>query len=163
MSIKTFIPLRHTAPALRTGRSPCPHAYGPPSASSRRRSFARPPHRSQPVSACVRSSVRIVPTPLLCPLSAAPAALPPLRKRRAPFRSVLPPGKSILIYCAKIPLRALPTRSASPPFLRPIRTCPPRSLLFRTAARDAPRRGAECRCLMKFGNFYNTFLKNRFF
>lgn len=45
MSIKTFIPLRHTAPALRTGRSPCPHACGPPSASSRRRSFARsPPH-----------------------------------------------------------------------------------------------------------------------
>ena len=124
---------------------------------------SRPPHRAQPVSACVRASVRIVPTPLLCPLSAAPAALPPLRKRRAPFRSVLPPGKSILIYCAKIPLRAFPAHSISSPFLRPIRTCPPRSLLFRTAARDAPRRGAECRCLMKFGNFYNTFLKNRFF
>lgn len=122
-----------------------------------------PPHRAQPVSACVRASVRIVPTPLLCPLSAAPAALPPLRTRRTPFRSTLPPDKSILTYCAKILLRALTARSTSSPFLRPIRTCPPRSLLFRTAARDAPRRGAECRCFMKFGNFYNTFLKNRFF
>lgn len=130
----------------------------PPAAYS-----SRPPHRSQPVSACVRSSARIVPTPLLCPLSAAPAALPPLRKRRAPFRNVLPPGKSILIYCAKIPLRAFPAHSDSSPFLRPIRTCPPRPLLLRTAARDALRWGAERRCFMKFGNFYNTFLKNRFF